>query len=241
MSIGFYITAHNEIRATEALLKNIRDHHPNDPIFLVSDGGHNYENIIRKIGVKNISFRLESDSIGPTFMVTDQNFTLESSQISIKNAIKSFLERMEEAIEILNVSNIVVMDPDTKIKKNIEFITGGGLLGSLVNSHLPEEFNRRLVRFGGLPIKRFGANPAIFRTDKFKEGLNSIRKFGDIFFDELCSAFYGVYAYDLLIPIVLSMAGESEQLNVEIVECKRNRLWRFSRKSIIHQYRRYYD
>ena len=241
MSVGFFITAHNEIRATEALLINIRNYHPSDPIYLVSDGGYNFEDLICKIGIKNISFKLGSDSLGPTFKVTDKNFTSEESQISIKNAITSFLNRIEDAIEILNVSNVVVMDPDTKIKKNIEFITGPALLGSLVNSHLPSEFNKKLEQFGGVRIERFGANPAIFRTDKFMEGLNSIRKYGDSFFDDLSSVFYGVYAYDLLIPIVLSMAGESEKLNAEIVECKRNRWWRFSTKSIIHQYRKYYD
>jgi hypothetical protein len=156
-------------------------------------------------------------------------------------AVFSFLERIEDAINTMKVNHIIVMDPDTKIRRNIEFLTGSPLLGSRVNSHLPNEFNLKLESFGGLRIEKFGANPAIFRTDKFLEGLNLINKFGDKFFDELCDIFYGVYAYDLLIPIILSMAGELEQLNHEIIECKRNRFWMFSRKSIIHQYRKYYD
>lgn len=240
MSLGFFITAHKEIRATEELLKNIRTHHQSDPIYLISDGGYNFQEIIFKLGIDNVHFSLEKDSLGPTFSVTDKNFTSEESKMAIKNAIDSFLKRMQEAIKLLEVDYMIVLDPDTKFKRNIDFMIGPALLGSLVNSHLPKEFNDTLENFGGLRINKFGANPAIFRTDKFLEGLHEISNFGNQFFEELSNSFYGVYAYDLLIPIVMSMAGELEQFNSEIIECKRNRFWRFSKKSIVHQYRRYY-
>jgi hypothetical protein len=241
MSLGFFVTAHKELKATEEILKNIRLHHPSDPIFLVSDGGYDFQKLFENLEISNVYFKMDEDSLSSTFQVTDKNFRQKEQQQAIHTAINCFLERITEAISIMKVTSLVVADPDTKFRRNLEYLTGRPLIGSLVNTHLPTGVNSILLEFGGVEIKGFGANPAIFRVDKFEDGLKRIESVKTEFFTRLSNEFYAVYAYDLLIPIVFSMAGEQEEYNREIVECRRNRFWRFSSKAIVHQYRRYYD
>jgi hypothetical protein len=240
MSLGFFVTAHKEVRAVEELLRNIRYFHPQSPIYLVSDGGFDFQEIILKLGISNLHFRLDQDSLSSTFQVTDKNFRQKEQQQVIQTAINCFLERITEAISIMKVTSMVVADPDTKFRRNLEYLTGRPLIGSLVNTHLPPSVNIVLSEFGGVEIRNFGANPAIFRVDKFEVGLKRIESVKKEFFTRLANEFYAIYAYDLLIPIIFSMAGEREEFNPEIVECRRNRFWRFSRKAIVHQFRKYY-
>lgn len=132
------------------------------------------------------------------------------------------------------------MDPDTTIRRKIYLNSNDHLLGTKVNYHIPPEFNVCLKQMGGVHIRSWGANPAIFSREAWLSAYTKLQTVGTEFFlDQMSNTFYAIYAYDLLIPTILSLCGVSETKTALIVETKRNRLWRLSRAPIVHQYRKY--
>jgi hypothetical protein len=237
--MGFYLTAFDEELAVRKLFQNIKNVFPEVNVYFTSDGGLDFSNLISSSN--RVKFCMGEDSLSGTFRINGDNYRETLNQKVIVEAALVFLRRMEEAIDYLSSEFIVVIDPDTKFRRKFTVQPATRLLGTRVNSGLPESTTKVLQKYGGIPITAWGANPAIFHAETFRAGLLQIDGKRRDFLEEIAETYYGIFAYDLLIPIVFSLAGIAEKFNANIVECGRNKLWRFSRKPIIHQYRKYYE
>ena len=92
-------------------------------------------------------YRVESDTMGATFSITDQNFIQEQHQIAIKNCAWTVLNRLEQFIFTHpKLKTIVMMDPDAFIRGKLNIPDDAKLLGSRVNHGFPQALNNVMLQ-----------------------------------------------------------------------------------------------
>ncbi len=242
-SLGFFYSCYTEKKAVEYSLSELRKNYPDSPIYLVSDGGLDFSYL--KENDNNLFVSLEEDTMSATFKITgDQvtgNFREEENQKAIKKCALAVLDRLERAIEYCKTDYILMLDPDALVRGKLTIPEGVKLLGSRINSGLPEGFKQVLSSVGkSKVIDCWGATPAIFETKTFLKALNVLKS--DItILDRLSMEYYAMFAHDLLLPTLFALVGEEETFNPEIIECNRDPNWQSKPNPLVHQFKVYYE
>jgi len=238
MKLGFFFSCYKENRAVENSLSELRKHYPDNPIYLVSDGGSDFNYL--KGSYDNLFVSLEEDTMSSTFNITDQNWREEVHQNSIRQATYAVLNRLERAIEYCRTDYILMMDPDALVRGQLNIPEGVKLLGSRVNTGLPVELQVVLSRIPGAKvINCWGATPALFETKTFMTSWSRLKASPEVM-DAFIDSFYAIYAHDVLLPLVFALVGEEETFNPDIVECNRNPNWRNTTQPLVHQFKEFY-
>lgn len=238
MKLGFFFSCYKENRAVENSLSELRKHYPDNPIYLVSDGGSDFNYL--KDSYDNLFVSLEEDTMSSTFNITDQNWREEIHQNSIRHATYAVLNRLERAIEYCQTDYILMMDPDALVRGQLNIPEGVKLLGSRVNTGLPVELQVVLSRIPGAKvINCWGATPALFETKTFMTSWSRLKASPEVM-DAFIDSFYAIYAHDVLLPLVFALVGEEETFNPDIVECNRNPNWRNTTQPLVHQFKEFY-
>lgn len=238
MKLGFFFSCYKENRAVENSLSELRKHYPDNPIYLVSDGGSNFNYL--KDSYDNLFVSLEEDTMSSTFNITDQNWREEVHQNAIRQASYAVLNRLERAIEYCQTDYILMMDPDALVRGQLNIPEGVKLLGSRVNSGLPVELQVVLSRIPGAKvINCWGATPALFETKTFMDSWSRLKSSPEVM-DAFIDSFYAIYAHDVLLPLIFALVGEEETFNPDIVECNRNPNWRNTTQPLVHQFKEFY-
>jgi len=238
MKLGFFFSCYKENRAVENSLSELRKHYPDNPIYLVSDGGFDFNYL--KDSYDNLFVSLEEDTMSSTFNITDQNWREEVHQNAIIQATYAVLNRLERAIEYCQTDYILMMDPDALVRGQLNIPEGVKLLGSRVNTGLPVELQVVLSRIPGAKvINCWGATPALFETKTFMDSWTRLKASPKVM-DAFIDSFYAIYAHDVLLPLVFALAGEEETFNPDIVECNRNPNWRNTSQPLVHQFKEFY-
>ena len=238
MKLGFFFSCYKENRAVENSLSELRKHYPDNPIYLVSDGGSDFNYL--KDSYDNLFVSLEEDTMSATFNITDQNWREEVHQSAIRQATYAVLNRLERAIEYCQTDYILMMDPDALVRGELNIPEGVKLLGSRVNMGLPIELQVFLSRIPGAKvINCWGATPALFETKTFMDSWSRLKASPQVI-DAFIYCFYAIYAHDVLLPLVFALVGEEETFNPDIVECNRNPNWRNTTQPLVHQFKEFY-
>ena len=238
MKLGFFFSCYKENRAVENSLSELRKHYPDNPIYLVSDGGSDFNYL--KDSYDNLFISLEEDTMSSTFNITDQNWREEVHQNAIRQATYAVLNRLERAIEYCQTDYILMMDPDALVRGQLNIPEGVKLLGSRVNTGLPVELQVVLSRIPGAKvINCWGATPALFETKTFMDSWSRLKASPNVM-DAFIDSFYAIYAHDVLLPLVFALVGEEETFNPDIVECNRNPNWRNTTQPLVHQFKEFY-
>jgi len=238
MKLGFFFSCYKENRAVENSLSELRKHYPDNPIYLVSDGGSDFNYL--KDSYDNLFVSLEEDTMSSTFNITDQNWREEVHQNAIRQATYAVLNRLERAIEYCQTDYILMMDPDALVRGQLNIPEGVKLLGSRVNTGLPVELQVVLSRIPGAKvINCWGATPALFETKTFMDSWSRLKASPEVM-DAFIDSFYAIYAHDVLLPLIFALAGEEETFNPDIVECNRNPNWRNTSQPLVHQFKEFY-
>ena len=238
MKLGFFFSCYKENRAVENSLSELRKHYPDNPIYLVSDGGSDFNYL--KDSYDNLFVSLEEDTMSSTFNITDQNWREEIHQNAIRHATYAVLNRLEHAIEYCQTDYILMMDPDALVRGQLNIPEGVKLLGSRVNTGLPVELQVVLSRIPGAKvINCWGATPALFETKTFMTSWSRLKASPEVM-DAFIDSFYAIYAHDVLLPLVFALVGEEETFNPDIVECNRNPNWRNTTQPLVHQFKEFY-
>lgn len=238
MKLGFFFSCYKENRAVENSLSELRKHYPDNPIYLVSDGGSDFNYL--KDSYDNLFVSLEEDTMSATFNITDQNWREEVHQNAIRHASYAVLNRLERAIEYCQADYILMMDPDALVRGQLNIPEGVKLLGSRVNTGLPVELQVVLSRIPGAKvINCWGATPALFETKTFMDSWTRLKSSPEVM-DAFIDSFYAIYAHDVLLPLVFALVGEEETFNPDIVECNRNPNWRNTSQPLVHQFKEFY-
>jgi len=238
MKLGFFFSCYKENRAVENSLSELRKHYPDNPIYLVSDGGSDFNYL--KDSYDNLFISLEEDTMSSTFNITDQNWREEVHQNAIRQATYAVLNRLERAIEYCQTDYILMMDPDALVRGQLNIPEGVKLLGSRVNTGLPVELQVVLSRIPGAKvINCWGATPALFETKTFMDSWSRLKSSPEVM-DAFIDSFYAIYAHDVLLPLIFALVGEEETFNPDIVECNRNPNWRNTTQPLVHQFKEFY-
>ena len=238
MKLGFFFSCYKENRAVENSLSELRKHYPDNPIYLVSDGGSDFNYL--KDSYDNLFVSLEEDTMSSTFNITDQNWREEVHQNAIRQATYAVLNRLERAIEYCQTDYILMMDPDALVRGKLNIPEGVKLLGSRVNTGLPVELQVVLSRIPGAKvINCWGATPALFETKTFMDSWSRLKSSPEVM-DAFIDSFYAIYAHDVLLPLIFALVGEEETFNPDIVECNRNPNWRNTTQPLVHQFKEFY-
>ncbi len=236
MYIGFIITCFNEKLAVEFCLKSIKTQYPDAPVNIISDGGLDFSYL--SLIYKNVFSSLEEDTMSGTFKVTDKNFKENDKQDIIKKSALATINRIKKSIDLLGTEYILMCDPDVFIRGKVNIPNGVSLLGSRVNFPLPDGYTNVFTKIpGAVPIRHWGATPAIFNSQDF---LRAVKLFDNNLLDTFCKEFYAVYAHDVLLPTIFALIGIEETFNPDIIECKRSPEWRYTNNPIVHQFKEYY-
>lgn len=238
MKLGFFFSCYKENRAVENSLSELRKHYPDNPIYLVSDGGSDFNYL--KDSYDNLFVSLEEDTMSSTFNITDQNWREEVHQNAIRQATYAVLNRLERAIEYCQTDYILMMDPDALVRGQLNIPEGVKLLGSRVNTGLPVELQVVLSHIPGAKvINCWGATPALFETKTFMDSWSRLKSSPEVM-DAFIDSFYAIYAHDVLLPLIFALVGEEETFNPDIVECNRNPNWRNTTQPLVHQFKEFY-
>lgn len=237
-NFGVFLTCFNEKKAVEYSLKQLYLYYPDIKTYLVSDGGLDYSYL--KNTYQNLATSVETDSLSFNREITNTNFLDSHFQDRIIFSVNETIARLKKAINYCNTEYILMMDPDVLIRGTLNIPKSSFLLGSLVNNGLPEALKELLSSIdGSIIINEWGATPGIFHTETFMDGCEILEKNNLI--EQFAKTFYGIFAHDLLLPIIFALVGKRETFNPDIVECKRNPLWRTTSHPLVHQFKEYYE
>lgn len=247
-TLGFMYTCFKEKKAVEHSLKHLVKIYPDSPIYLFSDGGDDFSYLEQEY--KNLKTSLEKDTLSETFKITaghtgcdyiNGNFRQEHYQKIIKESAFATLDRIEKTIQYCNTDWIVMMDPDTLIRGELTIPDNATLLGSLVNCCFPENFQNIFKEIKGAKIlTRWGASPYIFQSETFIKALTFFKS-NEYLFEKFSKEYFGMYAHDILIPVLFALIGEEEKFNADIIECGRNPNWKNTSHPLVHQFEEYYE
>lgn len=249
ITVGFiYNCVYKQRNAFEYGLRSIRNLYPDSPIYIVSDGGYDYQYLEDEIG--NLKYEMGLDTMGPYKKVDIDNFTQEEHQQSVKNNIAATVDRLEKGIEFCgNPDWIFMTEPDVLLRDKFSVPENAKLLGTRLNYawDLPVrvdqyiKLNEILSKIDtSIPMFRWGAVPPIFHTESY---LKSVKIYKDNFdvMDKITEILFGVNCFDVILPILFALSGEEEVYNSETVECLRDPSWKTSSHPIVHQWREMYD
>ena len=247
-SLGIFFSCFKENKAVEHSLKELVKHYPDSPIYLVSDGGNDFSYLEEQF--PNLKTSLEEDTMSETFKITAGrngcdstigNFSEVYYQDVIQKCTVSVLRRLEKCIDYCKTEYILMMDPDTLVRGELNIPKGVKLLGSRINRGLPKGLKNVLARVEGAKvIDCWGATPAIFHADTFMNSWESFQQTPDLL-SMLTKEFYAIYAHDVLLPIMFALVGEEETFNPDIIECNRDPMWKIKSNPLVHQYKEYYE
>ena len=249
ITVGFiYNCVYKQRKSFEYGLRSIRNLYPESPIYIVSDGGYDYQYLEDEIG--NLKFEMGVDTMGPYKKVDFNNFTQKEHQESIKNNIAATVDRLEKGIKYCgNPDWIFMSEPDVLLRGKFSVPKNAKILGSRLNeASMPPsvrldqwiEFNKILCEVDtSIPIFRWGAVPPIFHTETYLKAIEIYKSNFDTL-TKITEVLYGVNCYDIIMPFFFSLIGEPEIFNSEIVECLRNHNWKNTSHPIVHQWRELY-
>ena len=249
ITVGFiYNCVYKQRKSFEFGLRSIRNLYPDSPIYIVSDGGYDYQYLEDEIG--NLKFEMGVDTMGPYKKVDFNNFTQKEHQESIKNNIAATVDRLEKGIKYCgNPDWIFMSEPDVLLRGKFSVPKNAKILGSRLNeASMPPsvrldqwiEFNKILCEVDtSIPIFRWGAVPPIFHTETYLKAIEIYKSNFDTL-TKITEVLYGVNCYDIIMPFFFSLIGEPEIFNSEIVECLRNHNWKNTSHPIVHQWRELY-
>ena len=249
ITVGFiYNCVYKQRKSFEYGLRSIRNLYPDSPIYIVSDGGYDYQYLEDEIG--NLKFEMGVDTMGPYKKVDFNNFRQKEHQKAIKNNIAATVDRLEKGIKYCgNPDWIFMSEPDVLLRDKFSVPKNAKILGSRLNeASMPPsvrldqwiEFNKILCEINtSIPIFRWGAVPPIFHTDTYLKAIEIYKSNFDTL-TKITEVLYGVNCYDIIMPFFFSLIGEPEVFNSEIVECLRNHNWKNTSHPIVHQWRELY-
>lgn len=246
--LGVFYTCFTEKKSVEYSLEELYKHYPDIPVYLVSDGGSNFNFLKEKFPNKKLETKVEEDTRG-IIGVIDRNISMNGEErYSTKNitpmlhSINVFLKRIKDAIDYCNTDYLLIMEPDVLVRGKLNINQNDKLLGSKINpikSYAPKICEYMKNYEGAIEVTNYGCTPVIFKTSEFNKILELLKKDTGLI-ERTYRMFCNFPYYDALLAILFGYIGVEERFNPDITECFRNSNWKNSKHPLLHQFRKYY-
>lgn len=239
INFGVFFTCYTEVSAVEYAVDTLKQVYPDCPVFLVSDGGADYSFLKQKHS--NIETLREYDSRGFVPKIQRETYKTEEFQTQIKDSIKTFMDRVDRAIDYCQRDLMLIMEPDVLVRNKLTYFPEyAHLLGSRINEGLSSELRKVVTSVpGSIDVNHWGATPALFRSNTFKI-IHELIKKDERLLGLLTESDERLANYDVLLSVLFALVGKEEVFNPEIVECLRNPHWKETWHPLVHQYREKY-
>jgi hypothetical protein len=164
-------------------------------------------------------------------------FSLSQSQ----TIINCYLSRLNKLGEVAKNENILCLEPDSMVRGKVKFSSGIGMECLSVNLY-DEAVLKEVSSLSSrqLPISGWGF--CIGLTTR--TSLKSIWKWSQSNQETILNLLkidQRLENIDHGLPIFAHLAGVQVNKTNQITEVNRNKLWRFNRKPLVHQYKKYYE
>ena len=233
---GVYLTCFKEQKAVECAIESLRQHNPDCPVFLVSDGGLDYSYLENKH--KNLKALLEYDSRGFVPKINPNTFRKEENQKEIRKSIMAFMDRISRAIDFCQKDYILIMEPDNLIRGKLNIPENAVITGTRLNKGQGPSLGWQAVLKdieGAVDVDCWGAVACFLKADIFKKVYKRIEDDHDLFI-KFCMSDPRLPNYDVFLPVFFGILGYSEVFNPEVTSTNWNPVWKSSRHKLVDQY-----
>tara|TARA_R100000329_G_scaffold67063_1_gene58878 strand:+ start:639 stop:1403 length:765 start_codon:yes stop_codon:yes gene_type:complete len=250
--VGAYFQTYKNLKASEFVIKNFREHHPNAPMTVISDAGSNFSEICKKY---NCNYQHRFLNLGRQ---GTQNIKIESEYpVDVRLAFNReetlvWLQRFYESCLycVENGANYIVMlEDDVYIKGEINKFPEGGFSCGPRNTEnlIKPDFMRYLMKKYDVKFNvdyYACCGGAVFNAKIFVDNYIKIFTFINTEFDILQSMDTKTGWLDFFIHIIYFYLGCSYSINSQFSETwwlsKWNIDWKDPKYSIVHQYKNFY-
>jgi hypothetical protein len=243
-NLGIFYTCYTEKNAVENSLKKLYEIYNNIPVYLVSDGGSDYEFLYEIFKNKKLKVKTETSSDRANIVVIDRTknfYSIENKNIML-NIIKDFIRRIDEAIDFCNTKFMLIIEPDVLVRGKLNIPDDCILMTNNVNKVITP-ISRGLIKFFSkrkeAKIPKLYGMPIIFNTIEFKKIIKILNDEPDLLEQIYMIEPHFAY-YDKMFEILFSLIGINGTKNNDVTECFRDKDWRTNGKPLIHQYREFY-
>jgi len=123
-NLGIFFSCYKENEAVRFCIDNIRDHYPQAPIYLGSDGGYDFSDLCDD----NSNFTLYADILG--YVNNPESKELDKLIL----CCREFLERLKHAVDYCKTDYILYYEPDILLRGKIRANSNSDLSGSFANT-----------------------------------------------------------------------------------------------------------
>lgn len=238
-NIGVMMSCFDEVEAVSFAIQEFRKFYPENKIFVFNESKEDYNFLLER----DSNIRIKNDKDTMSFYYENpihQVYLLPEFQKKIQDAVLTFLDRINQTIKYSQAEYLLLMDPDVLVRGELNIPSNISLLGSLRNNGVPPEVKKILNDIeGAVVINEWGATPGIFKVETFKRAYDKFISTPNLL-SRLTMSWSSFYAHDIIIPVLFSLIGEREQLNVDFTECNTDMDWQTNQKKLVHHYKKYY-
>jgi len=228
-NLGIFFSCYKENEAVRFCIDNIRDHYPQAPIYLASDGGYDFSDLCDD----NSNFTLYADILG--YVNNPESKELDKLIL----CCREFLERLKHAVDYCKTDYILYYEPDILLRGKIRANSNSDLSGSFANTihhnvlSLIQKYNPANTNYN------FGAcGGSLIRTSSL---LRILKDTDDTLLKELIYNDKRISNCDYLLTVLFCIFGYQYLENIDFIEANRNPNWELTNHSIVHQYHKHYS
>ena len=225
---GCYYAAFKNKKATNSVLENFRKYFPENPIFLISDGGDDFTELAKKY---KCEYRYLHNIFEPKY----------SSYCSKR--MTEYWKRLKMAVDYSQKEYLMLLEDDVLIRDYFEINTHFDLCGSRLGAQFTTIAVEDIKASTGLDVHRYGmCGGSFFNTEIFNkiydDVLLDIKENHDdkVAREKWCS----LGATDSSITYHFSKRGYFYEPNPWMVEVREQPNWASSKFPIVHEYKENY-
>jgi len=161
-TLGAVYSCYKNKKATEFALTNFRNHFPENPIYLMSDGGDNFQDLADKFNCKFVEYE--------NIQGTNGNYPHESFRI------RGWWERHKRAIEYCKTDYMMIMEDDVYVKNSI-IIDDDFHQRGVRGPNFPESVKNDIRSCNGIEVPFYGmCGGSIYNSKTFLSIYDSVIK-----------------------------------------------------------------
>jgi len=220
--------------ATKFAVKNFRNHNPNIPYYLLSDGGGDFSDIAKEYNLN--------------WVYNEEN--VDVNNLSSKKA-KIIVERILKCFQHSQCNYMLLMEDDIYCRGKIEIENDFDLAGAYTPGNIiaEEAMNYIKQKYNITPnVNWYNAcGGSILNKNIFFENYDLIQKFLDEDYDFIIENLSGEKfkwsfgSMDSLLNFLYMICGKEIRVNSDLTEYFRNPNWESSEHKLVHQYKKYYE
>lgn len=230
---------HNEWLAARSALESAVDHNLIQDVIIARDS----KPIDDLAYFKHLNPKYLDTSSCMELFYRPKNHLGERPEISLSESlaiINCYVKRLESAARSTNSTEILCLEPDSLVRGPVKLSSGVDLECLTVNTYSKElvDFVNQLSK-SVIPIDGWGFCVGLVSRDCLI-GIASFVSDNQSLITKLLKVDGKIVNIDHGLPILAHLAGFSVSESKSITEVGRNRFWRFNRKPIVHQFKKYY-